>query len=281
MLDPLRPRHPFFALLVLTLAAGCATTAPPATAPPAPPSPEALWKRYEEAVQAAKYPQPDNVSRELVALTTYTPTLAWEDRGERVLMTAWTRSQYYKDSVGRPYELPVQVWLTAVPFLQVFCQGLGLEGPALDLRLRQRLGLPPTGDDDAFVEMWVDPRDVFRPCPDPEIMDHECQVSLTTGPVAPDASCPWAAALEHQVSEKFVQVSKTHLAWMCENWQKSYPPDDPRQSYPWTALGYTYDWGSRDHRGESEFVTPKGTRVVIRSVTPTQEYCAPYALRRP
>ena len=32
---------------------------------------------------------------------------------------------------------------------------------------------------------------------------------------------------------------------------RSYPASSP---YPWTRLGYTYDWGSRNHVGLSEFV---------------------------
>ena len=48
----------------------------------------------------------------------------------------------------------------------------------LVLRLEQRLGLPPKAGKDAFLEVWIDPADLFRPCPDPGIADRECQVDV-------------------------------------------------------------------------------------------------------
>jgi hypothetical protein len=69
---------------------------------------------------------------------------------------------------------------------------------------------------------------------------------------------------------------------MCDNWTSSYPPGEPRKSYPWTALGYTYDWApsAPGHVGDSEFVAPQGTPVTVRAVVPTAEYCAKLAARR-
>ncbi len=264
-------------LAVFLLAvAGCAS-APRGAGQPA--AGEDLWRAYAKAVEAAKVPRPDHVSKDLVPLLTFTPGLVWDQggqSGQKVLMSTWTYAKYYTGTPPYDYTVPsqVEVWLTAVPLLRRFCHHTGLTGPALTLRLAQRLGLPPDASDDAFVQMWVDPRTVFRPCPDPEITDRECQVNLTAGKAASPPSCPWSAALAGQVSGAFVTVTQKHLDWMCANWIKSYP-GDPRKSYPWTALGYTYDWGGgQDFYGESEFVIPSGTRVVIESVTPTDAYCA-------
>ena len=146
------------------------------------------------------------------------------------------------------------------------------------MRLNQRLGLPPKGSvHDTFVEMWVDAADLFRPCPDPEINDRECLVNLTAGAVDRDGSCPWSAAVKQQVSGKFVSVSQDHLGWMCKNWASSYPPGAPRSGFPWTALGYTYDWAetSKSHVGDSEFVAPAGTSVVVQQAVATAQYCTP------
>lgn len=258
-------------VILLTLTTGCATSRAGA-----PRDMEGLWKEYEQAVQAAKYPVPAHVSRDLVGILTYTPGLVWDQAGQKVLMAAWTKAAYYNNPNGQPYDMTLthQTWLTAVPFLQRFCQKSGLQGPALTLRLAQRLGMPPNTDYDAFVLMWVDPEDFFRPCPDPEIIDHECVVDLTPKPVDQGSSCPWADALQEQVSGEFVDVTQAHLQWMCSNWTGSYLPDKPRESYPWTALGYTWDWGSKNPRGESEYVVPAGTAVTVQSVTPTDPYCA-------
>lgn len=257
-------------LLVLLFASGCASARGPAVT-----DPETLWQQYEQAVEAARYPQPDHVSRGLVPILTFTPGLVWDESGQKVLMVTWTKAQFYTGQP--PYEttIPVAAWLTAVPFSRQFCQKTGLEGDALRLRIAERLGLPPDASNDSFVQMWVDPQTFFRPCPDPEVTDAECQVSLTAGPVDTSAPCPWSAAPEDQLSGRFVTVAQSHLDWMCSNWTSTYPPGEPRKSYPWTALGYTYDWGAPNHRGESEFVLPAKTPVVIESVTPTDVYCAP------
>jgi hypothetical protein len=270
---------------LLLVAAGCASAhrAPAATAATAATDNEDLWKLYEQAVKDAKYPQPSHVSKALVPILTFTPGLVWDDSGKKILMSTWTNKQYYQGKAPYDYTLPKTIWLTAVPFLRQFCHGTGLHGEALRLRLAQRLGLPPSASYDAFVQMWIDPHTFFRPCPDPEINDRECQVNLTAGPVNTSASCPWSDALTDQLSGAFVKVSQDplkwdHLKWMCSNWESSYQPD-PHKSFPWTALGYTYDWGAKDFHGESEFVAPANTQVVIQSVTLTDDYCTPVARR--
>ncbi|HYG65816.1 MAG TPA: hypothetical protein VEL74_24765 [Thermoanaerobaculia bacterium] len=252
---------------LLLAASGCATTRQPRSL-------EELWKEYEQAVEAAKYPAPGRVSRSLIAITTFTPGLVWDESGQKVLMATWTKAKYYTGQP--PYEttVPAPVWLTAVPFLQGFCQRSGLQGESLRVRLAERLGMPPDSANDVFVQMWVDPQDFFRPCPDPEVNDSQCQVNLTTGPVDRSADCPWSAALAGQVSGNFVSVTQSQIEWMCRNWEKSYPAGEPRKSYPWTALGYTYDWGAKSFYGESEFVLPPDSTVTVQSITPMDAYCA-------
>lgn len=265
---------------LMLFASGCASTPKGPAATSAGADPESLWQRYEKAVMAAKYPQPRHISTKLVPILLHTPGLIWDASGQKVLMATWTEAKDYKGQPPYDYTVPDDVWLTATPFLRQFCQQTGLKGEALRLRIAERLGMPPNTTDDVFVQMWVDPKMFFRPCPDPEITDHECEVNLTRGSVDRSASCPWSAALQQQLSGQFVLVAENHLDWMCSNWTSSYPPDNPRQSYPWTALGYTYDWGGTDFYGESEFVLPAKTPVVIESITPTDVYCAPEAKAR-
>jgi hypothetical protein len=265
----------FLLLPLVGCATGQAAAAGRSGAPAGAASLDELWREYELGVEDAKYPRPDRVNRDLVAITTFTDLLVWDDTRQKVLMVTWTRGANY--STPGPTQLRGEVWFSAVPFVQRFCHDSGLRGAALDVRLKQRIGLPPNADKDAFVEMWVDPHDLFRPCPDPEVNDHECQVNLTTGTVELGSGCPWSAAQlpQGQVSGKFVKVEGDYLKWMCDNWKSSYPPGNPRGSYPWTALGYTYDWApsSRGHVGDSEFIAPAGTWVVVRAVVPTARYC--------
>lgn len=263
------------------LAAACATAPPPpkpAVLPPLPaPGTDELSVVYAAAVRTAQYPVQDHVSRDLVPILRTNPDLRWDKEG-RVLMAAWTMKKYYAGKEGMPYTLPneadnkVTVWVTAVPYLQRACRGWGLPPQDLPLRLAQALGMPPPKPDgyDAFVQMWVDPRTFFRPCPDPEIADRECQVNLDGGPVDRSGGCPWS---KDQVSKAFVEVSDKHLLWMCENWKSTYT-DPTKKRYPWTALGYTFDWGDLLHpQGQSEYVVPPGTTVWIEKIFTAEEYC--------
>lgn len=66
--------------------------------------------------------------------------------------------------------------------------------------------------------------------------------------------------------------------WFANQTRYSYTAD--ANPYPWTRLGYTYDWGSGNHVGLSEFVV-RGARadgttiaVGIRSVRKTADYFA-------
>ncbi len=274
---------------------------PPSSPPPAPAcplcvdptSPESSRREasgrivaaYAAAIEAAKYPAPEKISRDLTPLLEFTDGLIWNDQGQ-ILMATWTQTKYYSDPEkhrrGAPFILYGDTWLTAVPVARDFCRALGLDGPMLNLRLEQLFGLPPGAGKNAFLEIWVDPTDVFRPCPDPEISDHECQVEIPVidrtsraGARMPrDGQQPWDCTLKRQVSGKYVTVHPGHLRWMCDNWASTYGSDDPLENYPWTALGYTYDWGNpEDPRGLSEYVAPGSSRVVFQSLTPTGLYC--------
>jgi len=52
--------------------------------------------------------------------------------------------------------------------------------------------------------------------------------------------------------------------------------DNPAKGYPWTRLGYTYDWGNPDSEvGLSEFVITAGATIKIENVYETAAYCTP------
>src|SRR4029077_20735515 len=106
-------------LLGAMLLTGCATARPA--------DPETLWKEYEQAVAAAKYPTPQHVSRSLVPITTFTPGLVWDDKHEKVLMGTWTKAKYYTGTPPYDTNLGAESWFNAVPFVQQFCRKTGLQ----------------------------------------------------------------------------------------------------------------------------------------------------------
>ena len=120
------------------------------------------------------------------------------------------------------------------------------------------LGNGPHGKD-AFIEMIVkkpaSTRNLLRPCMDPS-------TTTTTCKPGPPLST----------------TSKDYQEWFYKQYYSSYA--DLRQQYPWTALGYTFDWAPDENGeskfvkvGESEFVIPKGASIEIQSETRTAEYC--------
>ena len=235
-----------------------------------------LWGRYFAAVAAAKYPDATKISRDLQPILRSNANVRWNADQTHVLMVTWAKMQFFSDKrPGQSFQLATDSWFSLVPEIQVFCQGY--PGADLEMRLRQRLGLPPDSENDAFVEVWVDPSDLFRPCPDPEITDSECQTEIPGAAPTPRASAmdqpPWTCPPGDgmQMSGAFVAVSKAHLEWMCNTWDFSYRKET---KYPWTALGYSYDWGTvTDHRGVSEYVGPKKATVEFKALIPTREYC--------
>jgi len=226
------------------------------------PSPEA---RYRAAIVDAQAAEPSEIVTTLAPLVPHNDSLVWrtvDDSTQQVLMVTWGGSETLPNgAAGDTVAADRDVWVTAAPRLRQFCRGLDRRGDALRLRLAQRLGLPPGANYDRFIELWVRPRDLVRPCPDPEVTDRECELT-TPAPAA------------------YVQVSDNHQAWFRELRQTSYGPN----GYPFTGLGYTYDWNpTTDEVGPSEFVlrpardsmaSPDPTRrAVVHAVRSTEEYC--------
>ena len=122
-----------------------------------------------------------------------------------------------------------------------------LSGQKLALRLEQALGLPPAGDTTrVFIAMEVKVEDLFRPCRDPEVNDCSCS---------------------HEFPEGYYSQENDYLA-VYESLIIS------TTDFPWTRLGYTYDWNekSKDHFGFSEYIIRQGAVVRISARFSTEEF---------
>lgn len=212
---------------------------------------------YAAALQDAKVAEPDEIVDTLTAITPDNSELNWQEG--QVLVVTWTSWNGYDSLVGQETQLAREVWVTATPQLQSFCQSYAAtpETP-LTLRLEQLLGLPANNGKTRFVEMWVNPDDMLRPSPDGEVDDTTVELELP-GP------------------ERFPsqQAYEFHRDWF--NLQMSLQAyDEPSKGYPWTRLGYTYDWGNPESEvGLSEFVVAAGSTVAIAQVSTIETYCAP------
>ncbi|MBE9220198.1 hypothetical protein [Dolichospermum flos-aquae] len=223
-----------------------------------------LTKTLADSIEDAKEPLANEVVNNLWALSANNPQIKSRENNGKIeyLMSTWkyTSNPTTDWPIGAKKLLPYQTWFTAVPQVKEFCQKYQATDSnipdhiELSLRLQQYLGLilNKYSTKTHFVEMWVKGEDLMRPCIDGEINDSSCD--LLPLPV-PDNS----------------PVVKTIYTNSYSNAKKEY--------YPWSGLGYTYDWGNpqQPHQGPSEFIinpTPeKPVEVEVVSVTPTQKYC--------
>ena len=254
-------------LLTLFTLAACvfpiqAPTPEPAAASTTADAPAALdpQQAYAAALQDAKVAEPEEVFDGLTAIIADNTALTWQPETERVLVSTWTSWNGYDTQVGKEIPLTREIWVTAVPQLQGFCQTYAATAETpLTLRLEQLLGLPPNNGKTRVVEMWVNPADLFRPSPDGEVDDTVAELELP-GP------------------ERFAsqQDYEFHRDWY--NLQLSIDDyDNPAKGYPWTRLGYTYDWGNpASEVGLSEFVITAGATIKIENVYETTAYCTQY-----
>ena len=248
-------------LLFITLI--CAASSLAQTAPD-----KILLDQYAKAVSDAKTVEAGEIVSNLIPIVRCNSSLRWEDEADgsaRVLVATWVNewvAKNYDGKEGQVLAIPTGVYpfVTTVPEVKNFCSDPQRAGTNLSLRLEQLLGLPPMNGKVKFVELWVNPNDLFRPCPDPETTDSRCELDFPqTG---------------------FWTVSLSYVKWFDNQVCQSYPgrPKDytgtDLMGYPWTRLGYTYDWGiASGHVGMSEFVIKPGAQVKVKSVTLTADYC--------
>jgi len=234
----------YFALAILSL------VFVPACAPAPPADPEAA---YRKAVEDAATADPSEISYTLTPIVDWNRDLIWDGQGEneRVLMVTWTSWSGYNGQEGQTMDLARETWVTPAPDIKDFCQANWLAPPDLVPRLEELLGLPPDNGKTTFVEVWVRPADLFRPTPDPEITDRE-------------------AELDFPKVDGSLSVTDAYIQWFNTLMDSSYGEN----GYPWTRLGYTYDWGNpAGEVGLSEFVIRMGATVEVHSVSTTEDYC--------
>lgn len=207
---------------------------------------------YRNAMQNAVYPEASKIDNNLVDINDQNPNLIWKtiDQEKYLLVVSWKYSEsFYKPYINKQYNTQnYPIWITTSPQLQNWFKG---QNPAdTNLRLQQLLGLPPNSTYNYFVEFWVKPADLFRPCPDNEITDKACSTCFPPN------------------------TDSTYINWINESRISRYYPCNLYDQYPWTQLGYTYDWNpdNKTHFGMSEFVIKPNSNVYVNAIYTTQEY---------
>ncbi len=208
---------------------------------------------YQQSIVNAMSPEPDKVYDKLIPITRQNPDLRWKafNGEDYLLVVSWKRS----DSIYKPYMdsafFPTQswpIWISTAP--QLLERMESDQYTDTNKRLLQLLGLPPNAQYNYFIEFWVRPADLFRPCPDAEITDRNCSLCFPEN------------------------VNAGHKAWINANRVSRYYSCELYDKYPWTQLGYTYDWNpeNTDHIGLSEFVIRANAQIKVKATYTTQEY---------
>jgi len=258
---------------------------------------------YMNACADAAVATPEKISKNLTAIVPENKNLIWENNvvGSRVLVISWVDQNacnIYKcpeggcqpaDTCkeGRECQYSRDTYVTLAPELKNFFQGKVVD----PMRIAQVLGLPPSDAQKkvCFLEIWVSPSDLFRPAPDPEVTDQEAEIDFA-GSTYSTRFRPYSSA---ELVFADMDCDPAHCP-ACNEWGQCgfttyenyfknrkkyiYTAANP---YPWTGLGYTYDWGNPDnHVGLSEFVVngkkADGSKISvgIKAVTATADYFA-------
>ena len=225
---------------LLALLAAC--TPPTASGPAPAPATASLDSLYARSISDAAVYRAEHV----LPLNPIRPDAQGQVRV--VTYTSWGGYKAGTDTITRP------VWVTQVPEVRDSCSGFA--GDELTLRLEQLLGLPPHSGDTLMVEMTVPAAALFRPTADP---------AVTT-------RYPCGDTLQAGCGQSFpAGVDASHVRWMADQTLALWAI--PR-GYPWTRLGYTYNWHPGSPRyGASEYLVRAGTVATGVRVQHMRAYC--------
>lgn len=217
---------------------------------------------YTKGLKEAQNPVPASVHSGLWTVSPDNKNLVWKtiDGKPYVLTVTWKADTTYytrnrNDNGGATFYTyntgNYPIWVTLAPQMKNLHLG-GLNDKKLNNRLRQLLGLPPVANYAYFLEIWVSPDDLFRPCFDPAVSPNVCEFT----PSKADAA------------------RGDYMCWLYQYIYDSYSDPDMMKRYPFTHLGYTYDWSpkNKSHVGLSEFVIGKNKDIYIRKVYTTRGY---------
>lgn len=238
-------------------------------------------REYFAAIRDARTPTQHEVYRGLLAIIpgidqinterTHGEGISWEAEpgNSRVLVVSFMSranyESYYRENLEQhleSYSLKKSLWVTVVPELSWYFSRKP-SCPPSEGRMIQALGLNPAMDYEVLLEMWVDSGDLFRPSPDPEITDHESALAVQIGEnqwILPSDTNPFVKLDNTQMyMDSAWSPPVTFRDWFVNRAQTIYTTanesDPTTWGWPWTRLGYTYDWGNPfSPFGLSEFI---------------------------
>ncbi len=205
---------------------------------------EQLWSDYNTGVADAKVAEAAEIAFNLPAITRSNSALEWKEGWSDMVLVGSLMSEnhaqsWYVDSMYMSGNF--EVWVT-IPydFKERLLNVARCKNAAeCEMRVFQMLGLPPDSDNNTLVFFYADPSGMVRPSPDPEIDDTSASLEFSE------------------------EATEEYRAWFEANYESSYNGTPP---YPWTRLGYTYDWhnGGENEQGFGEFIVQPVTLIHVK-----------------
>ena len=201
-----------------------------------PRTPEEL---YGDAVRDAAFADEDEILP-LVSLTESDPMTTWQDG--KVLLLTWHN---YPDSYPEGETVTIQ-WGPVWTFTDKEIASHGKEfADDPETRLKQLIAFAPDSEHSTVTGFWVDPQDVKRP-------------AYQTDPTIGNMTNNFGESVDEEFKE-----------WFDDNilWSYYYG------NFPWTRLGYTYDWADNGTEyGMTEFIVESGAEVKVEFTETTDEF---------
>ncbi len=203
--------------------------------------------KYQNAINDAMIADQNEISNQLIAITENNSYLTWNgtENDKKVLVVTWTKhpNRFPENFTGT--NTWGEIWVTVVPEIEDWFKTNYSSKSDVVFRAEQLIGLPKNSAYTHFVELWVKPTDLWRPSPDNEVTDNSAQLDFP------------------------VSIDSSYQTWYNDNIIYSYYP----KRYPWTRLGYTYDWGSETSEiGLSEFVIKKNAQITVNKVSDNKAF---------
>lgn len=217
----------------------------------APADPAAL---YEQSISDAAVASPAKVRPLLpIPATDTVQIVSWVSASNDLCAGADLPCKYTVNNGG--------MFVTLAGEVQGKCHAWGLSGDALRIRLEQLLGLPPNQAEkylkSRFVVLETARENLQRPCLGLDVHAGSVQCAMTI-PNTPSKEISPLAFVGEQMARDYVTGT-------------SGAP-----GYPFTRLGYTYDWNpdSVNHYGASELILAQGAVAVVQAQMTTDAYCS-------
>ena len=203
-----------------------------------------LQVKYETAITDAADVREDKIYP-LVTVTRESEGISWDRDSTHVLViTFHDRPDIYDTDT---LVMSQEVWAVSEKELYSWYKANKEGVKDWDVRLKQLLGISAKKKFTHFSALWVKPADLVRPA-------YQTDVTVDSMTLKFDESFD-----DYSVDKDF-KVSFKH--WFDKTRTRSY---DKKNGYPWTRLGYTYDWGSSDKKyGLTEFLILKDSHVRVQ-----------------